>query len=198
MNIKGVLELQKRGLPIMRNFFLFRKTDEISTRVLNAYGEDKRWAMRGFDDRTSISDLPYKIKDFREHGFSKSEIRRIYDKLNGLMEKAGVPEGYRGFFICEVFFDKDVEMSGHALKDKEHIYIDILNGNRPSGKDWTPHYSFKIDAREGKIDGKDRGNKYISYVQRIIKDILNFPINAYVDFTLLKDGYLFYHDFSVH
>ncbi len=199
MNIKGILTLKEKNLPIMQNLFIFRDLNELPNNIENIYKTDKNWAIRGFDDRNTIKDSPYKIKDFRFHGFSIDDLPKKFLEINNEMDKANILKNNRIFIICRVYYDKDVEFSGHAYKTGDLILIDVLNGNRPSRRDWTPHISFQIKI-QNKIPSLnlDIPLKYKEYIIKICNDIIKFKDKTYLDFTLFKTGYFFYHDLSFH
>ena len=197
MNIKGLQLLNEKGLPVIRSLFIFRGLSEISKEHINKYGDSPVWAIRGFDDRLKINASPYIVKNFRIHEFSKDELKEKFDLINSKLEEINVPKENRIFFICEYF--SDAKFSGHAIFKDDFIYIDILNANRPSQKDWTPDVSFKIKMVNGRpLFAHIEENKYEDYLAKICKDIIKFNEGAYIDFTLLRDGYFFYHDLSFH
>jgi len=199
MNITGLIFMKEKGMPLMENLIIFRNLSEIPILHLQKYGDKKLWAMRGFDDRTKITDSPYKIKNPRIHGFSKEELPEKFKQLNEEMDKLDMPPKHRIFLICRVFYNEDVEFSGHAYRQDDIIFVDILKGNRPSGQDWTPEISFKIQI----INIRPRYSAieesiFREYIVRICKDLLNLDNKAYLDFTRFKEGYFFYHDLSIH
>jgi hypothetical protein len=199
MNIKGVQLLKEKGLPVMENLFIFRTLEEIPKEHLGRYEDKKLWAMRGFDDRTQISDSPYNIKDVRYHGFSKDELENVFVKINEELEKKEIPKENRIFLIARVFYDEDVEFSGHVFRENDYIYVDILKGNRPSGRDWTPHVSFKIKVvNNAPLISSIEENELKKPAIELCEDILKFGNKAYLDFTKFRKGYFFYHDLSVH
>ena len=199
MNITGLILLQKKSMPIMKNTFVFRELNEIPDSHLQAYADDKLWAIRGFDDRTKISDNPYKIKNPRLHGFSRGDLPEKFRQLNGEMDKLEIPKQNRIFLICRVFYNEDVDFSGHAFHLGDVIYVDVLKGNRPSGKDWTPDLSFKIPIINNRpIYSTIEESNLRAHIIQICKDALKFDNKTYLDFTKFKEGYFFYHDLSVH
>src|SRR3989344_305902 len=153
MNIKGLLELKRRGLLILRNTVVFSDLSEIPQAHLDKYGDEKRWVMRGFDADVQITDSPYKIKDPRVYGFSKHQLNEVFDTINKLLDEKQI-QSKRVYIICEVFFDDDVTFSSHTLKNGNLVYIDIANGNRPSNVDWTPDKSFIIDLSKPQISAE--------------------------------------------
>lgn len=199
MNITGLMLLKENGLPIMENTLIFRQLSEIKKENLDKYGVDKLWAMRGFDDRTKLSDSPYNVKNPRVHGFSKDELNENFQLLSVEMDKLDIPKEHRIFLICRVFFNQDVEFSGHAFRSDNKIFIDFLNGNRPSGRDWTPDVSFSIPLINNRpIYSHINDKKFEDYIMEICRAILMFGDKTYIDFTKFKSGYFFYHDLSVH
>jgi hypothetical protein len=198
MNITGLILMKNNGLSIMENTFIFRALNEIPDSHLWRYENKKLWAIRGFDDRTKISDSPYKIKNPRLHGFSKEELPEKFRHINEEMDKLDIPQENRIFLICRVFYNEDVEFSGHAYRVDNTIFIDILKSNRPSCKDWTPDLSFKIQIVNNRpIYSLIDESNFREYIIQICKDILKFDNKAYLDFTKFKDGYFFYHDLSI-
>ncbi len=191
--------MKEKGMPLMENIFVFRNLNEIPNSHLQKYGDKKLWAMRGFDDRTKLSDSPYKIKNPRTHGFSEDELPEKFKQINLEMDKLEIPKENRIFLICRVFYNEDVEFSGHAYKHGDIIFVDILKSNRPSGRDWTPDLSFKIQIINNRpLYSSIEDSNFREYVVRICKDILKFEDKAYLDFTKFKEGYFFYHDLSIH
>lgn len=199
MNIKGMLLILEKNLPAPENFVIFKDISEIPKTNLEKYGEEKLLAMRGFDERIKISENPYKIINPKIHGFSKEEIYEKFKEINQELDKFNIPSEKRVFIIARVFYDKDVEFSGHAFRKDDKIYIDLLKGNRPSGKDWTPDLSFQIDIINNRpMFSSLKESGFNEYLSKISKDILKFDDNAYLDFTKFKSGYFFYHDLSIH
>lgn len=199
MNITGLLLMKEKGMSIMENTFIFKTLKEIPNSHLQKYGNKKLWAIRGFDDRTKLSDSPYKIKNPRVYGFSKDELPEKFKQINEALDKLEIPKENRIFLICRVFYNQDVEFSGHAYIHNDIIFIDILKSNRPSGEDWTPDLSFKIKIINNRpIYSSIQDSNFRDYVVRICKVILKFENKTYLDFTNLKEGYFFYHDLSIH
>ena len=191
--------MKEKGMPIMENTFIFRNLSEIPNSHLQKYGDKKLWAIRGFDDRTKLSDSPYKIKNPRNHGFSKEELPEKFKQINEELDKLEIPKEHRIFLICRVFYNEDVEFSGHAYYPDDIIFVDILKSNRPSGKDWTPDWSFKIQIINNRpLYSSIEESNFMEYIVRICKDILKFENKTYLDFTKFKEGYFFYHDLSIH
>ncbi|HDZ61107.1 MAG TPA: hypothetical protein ENH46_05355 [Candidatus Pacearchaeota archaeon] len=91
------------------------------------------------------------------------------------------------------FFDEDVNFIGHLLKENGNLIIDIKNGNRPSGEDWTPDYSIIYDG----MDSEMIPDKYKKDIDVMIEHLRDLPEKSYIDFAKLKDGYLFYHDMVI-
>ncbi len=199
MNIKGLIKLKESRLPIMKNLVFFKNISEIPKKIIEIHGDKKNWAMRGFDDRIKITDNSYSYDDFRYHNFSRDEFKETFKKINSAMDEKGIPSENRIFIMCDVFNNEDVVFSGHAIFNKGDIHIDILDGNRPSRRDWTPDKSFFIPVVNGReVLISINGEKNEIYFQKIIEDIRMLGKGAYLDFTLLKSGYFFYHDLSFH
>lgn len=199
MNIEGLKALIEKDLPVMENTFIFKELKDIPQSHLNKYKDKKLWAIRAFDIETKITDNPYKIKNPRKHAFSKKELSKKFKEVNFEIENLGVEKAKRIFLICRSFSNEDVLFSGHAYKEENKIFIDFLMANRPSGKDWTPDFSFIIPL----INKKPQysaiiGHKLTEEIIKICADILKFEEKVYRDFTKLKEGYFFYHDLSQH
>ena len=194
MNFRGILHLQEKELPIMENTLFFKEPSEIPDKHLDSYGEENKWAMVGFPSDTKITDNPYKIKKFRRHGFSKNRVEEIFNDINFHMDKNDNASEDRFFLICRLFNSEEVKISGHIFKKNGRIIIDICEGNRPSGRDWTPDLSYIID----KFDSFQKEVKYHKFVKLILEHLSKLDDGAYLDFTVLQDNRLFYHDLSFH
>ena len=177
-----MIELKENGFPVMNNLIIFRKFEEIPEAHLNVNGKEKRWAMRGFDDRVSIFDIPYKWKNYTKHGFTGEEAKKIFEETNNEMDKDNIPKENRIFLICDVFFSDEVIFSGHAHYNGEEIVIDVLNGNRPSGRDLTPDFSVKVPIINNKLMLKQlHDSKYSEHLIQICEDIRKFHNRCYLD-----------------
>lgn len=199
MNVKGLQRLIKEGLPVMRNTFLFRAISEIPAGHMYAYGDEERWAMRGFDDRQTINDSPYDLKEARALAFSRKQLAEVFAVINNELAERNVSPFNRLFFVCEVFTDNDVAFSGIVQKDRYDMVIDLQDANRPSRKDWTPDFSYQIPILEGeKLRFSDlAGKPHREEIIRISQDMLCLPEGAYADFVKVKDGCFFYHDLVI-
>jgi hypothetical protein len=194
MNITGLIFLKEKGFPIMDHTLIFREISEVSDEHLDKFD---KWAMEGFDDRTNISDAPYKIKKFRFLNLEKEKIKETFEELNLIMNFNNVPFENRIFLICRSFQSSEVIMSGHMLKDSGKIFLDIKHGNKPSGIDWTPDVSFVIDLKEqNDFVTKIWDLHYKDHLTEILDHFSNMIEDGYADFTLLNDGKFFYHDFN--
>jgi len=193
MNLKGLEYLKEKALPIPRDLLIFKNMDETKEHLAK-YPEEKQWSMRGFYENHTINDHPYKIKNFAIHGFIKSQITEIFKKINDQMDSCSIPSEERIFFICEVFFNEDVNFSGHIIKEKENlIFIDIKKGNRPSGEDWTPDFSIVLNGGENNFEA----GEFKEEINKIIREIKVLPEKSYLDFTKLNEGYLMFHDMTI-
>lgn len=184
----------------MDDTHFFRSLEEIPSSLIEKYEHNNSLAMRGFDDRAKISDLPYDVKSPLIRGFVSNEIKKKFLEMNEKLNELNVPFENRIFLICgRCWFDPDVTFSGHSHFHDGVIDIDILNGNRPSGKDWTPNHSFHIRVINNRpiFSGIDMGN-YHDYIIDICRTLMSFYDNSYIDFTLLKSGHFVYHDLSIH
>lgn len=196
MNIHGIIFLKDNNFPLIENNFIFKRLEEIPKKLLNSYGEQKEWSMRSFDARCKITDNPYQARSFgMHHAFSKSEIEQVFAGLNKKMEDAKIPEEKRMFILSKLFHQDQVLFSGHILKKDHFAMVDICEGNKPPSRDWTPHYSFKIDLLE-KINVEE--SKYRECILRILNDLNKLNDGAYLDFALMKDGSFFYRDLYFH
>ena len=198
MNIKGILKLQENKLPLPRAAVIFRNIQDIPLNHLDKYGDSKKWALNGFDDRILINDSPYKIKDYKYEGFSRLELNNIFNDINKKMDENKIPLANRVFLLCESFFSWEIVFSGHAVKREEVVYIDILNSDSPYGSG-RPDFSFSIALVNKKyIFNESPDEKLYPHMTKIVNDLKKFDGTAYIDFTLLKDGYFFYHNLSMH
>lgn len=198
MNIKGIQTLSEYNLPVMSNMKIFRNLNEVSDSHMSVYGDEPRWILRGFNSEGDISDSPYDLSEERVlGGFSRKDLGDKFKEINLRFDKMGVSEINRIYLVCEFFKDDDVEFCGHALRT-DNVYVDILDGVRPSRTDWTPDYRATVPIIGGRTTfskAKIEGHK--DSVARITRDLMKIPEQAYVDFTKLKDGHFFYHDFCV-
>jgi hypothetical protein len=200
MNIKGLEHLIIYGLPVMRNLALFRELDELTVEYKNSLGSLPLWAMIGFDyANTSIDDNPYFLRESKAvRCFTNNEFEMAFDRINSELEGQGVPKGNRIYLACEVFTDDTVLFSGQAMLSQEKIFIDIFEGNRPSKVTWVPDYSFTIPVIGARASFSELSSgHYKHHIARIVRDILKLPENPHVDFSRLRDGYFFYHDFHI-
>ena len=199
MNIKGLQVLVGQGFPVLRNLVLFRDLSEIPASHMDAYGNQPRWAMRGFDDRGSVNDSPYGLREAKTvHSFPRGKLKKVFGQVNKALDKGGVPKDSRTYLVCEVFTDNDVDFSGFAFRDQENTYIDIKKGNRPSRKDWDPDEAFVVPTLGRPLfSAIPADSEYRDSAVRIVRDMIRLPENTNVDFTGLKDRYFFYHDMGI-
>lgn len=199
MNIKGLEKLMEMKFPIMKNTILFRKLSEIPEGHMDAYGDKPLWAMRGFNYKNArLTDEPYTLNEGRViHGFSRRELRDVFERLQEELAKKGILEEDRIYFVCEVFTDKDALFSGLASKEPYEIWISFFYGNRPSRRDSDPNVSVRIPTFSEKPQLQYVSSlcpDFKSHAIKIAKDLISLPDNTSVDFTCKTDGYFFYHD----
>jgi hypothetical protein len=196
MNIKGYLLIKDSGLPVgMKNATTFRRFSEIPSEFLK---NNEDLFIRGFDDRTKVTDSPY-INRGSKHIFLNSEgIKEAFNKINLELESQDIPEKNRIFLIGRAFRDDNVKFCGQATHSDNKILIDIKIGNRPTGQDWTPDFSFQINIKHGNPDLSNINKDWSKVVSRICSDILKFYDKTCIEFVELKSGTFFYHDLYIH
>ena len=198
MNIHGVLLLKVMGLA--EGFTHFKEFSEVPSQTLNEFSNEKNLFIMGSDDRITITDNPYKIKRWRRVNISKDEIEPSVKELNAEMEADNIPRENRIFSMGLCFNDSNIILQGHALKRDDTIYIDIKKGQRKSGTDFTPDYSFTIPIINNRaLFSSIPDFEFRDYVVQICKDVLKFYHgDPYLDFALMTDNRFFYHDLSFH
>ena len=94
----------------------------------------------GSDNRIKITDHPYKMGRWRRVNIHKNEIESALRSLNAEMEADGISRKNRIFSIGPSFNEANTIFTGHSFKIGNTIYIDIKNGLRKSGTDFTPGF----------------------------------------------------------
>lgn len=199
MNLKGLKILKERGITIMKDTLFFRNLKDVPKSLIDDYANKKTMSVRGFDDRVKISDSPYNIISPWKACFSSEELKEKFLEVDKVLQDKGVPQEHREFFVCEGWSNDEVEFSGHAHLHDNVIHVDIMHGNRPHLRDWTPNFSLTIKVINGRplFSGLQMGS-YSDYVIDICKNIVSLYDNSYIDFTKLKSGRFVYHDLSIH
>ncbi len=196
MNIQGYLFLQKHKLPLARNAVIFREIKEVPKSIFTDGKIKDNWVLSGYDDRMRISDGPYSQESIKKKGFKIKDIYMKFKELNEDLDKRSIPIKNRIFLLFSGYLGSNVKFSGHALRDKDKIYIDLLKGNRPSKSDWTPDQSLKYSIINRRaIPHNFAPGYYQDYLIEVVKDLLKLEVNGCLEFVILDDGYLFYNDF---
>ena len=198
MNIKGAILLKELGLP--EGYTHFKELIEVPQEIMDSLKSGKSLFIMGSDKRISINDHPYKIKKWRRVQISKQELSSSYEKINLEMKEDGIPKNERIFSLGHCFTDTNVKLQGHALRTKDKIFIDAKTTHRGYGSDFTPELSFEIPLANKRIlFSKIPDSKFREEIVQICKDILELPGgNPYLDFVILKEEGLKYHDLSIH
>lgn len=199
MNIKGMEYLIKNKFPVPESMFLFRKISDLENSYRKKYGQEKVWAVVGYDDRTKINDHPYSAKGYgRKLSISEKEIETALIEVDKALDEARVSVKNRIYLTCKTHTNNNTILSGHAFFDSDFdsdkVHVDLFKGNRPSGKDWSPNRSYEIIVKNGKPDLYGVDKDLLEDIKNICKDIIKMGKGAYLDVSKLNNGYLFYHD----
>jgi hypothetical protein len=196
MNIKGYLLIRDSGLPVGTDkATTFRKFSEIPKNLLKN-NEDS--FIRGFDDRTKITDSPYINRGSGYFFLNSIGLEEAFNKIDLELESEGIPRSNRIFLIGRAFRDDNVEFCGQASYMNNKVLLDIKIGNRPSGQDWTPDFSFHIDVHRGSPNLSNIDERWKKVVSKVCLDILKFYDKTCIEFVELKSGTFFYNDLYVH
>lgn len=195
MNIKGYERLIEMKLPVSRSTALFRTLDDIPAGHMDAYGDEPKWFMAGFDyEKSRITDNPYMIYQVREVGFSRRDLDKIFRKLEKDLESKGLALHDRMYLVWELHSPDNTDFTGFGFRGAYEIRMDFFNGVRPSRRDTNPSFSVNIPTIGLPLVHQIPEVVYKGSAIRIARDLMILPDNASVDFVCLKDGYLFYSD----
>jgi len=196
MNIKGYLLIKESGLPVgMENPVTVRRFSEIP-KGFTKNNEDL--FIRGFDDRTKITDSPYVNRGSIYFFLNSMGLEEAFDKVNSDLESKNIPSKNRIFLIGKAIRPENVKFCGQATYLHNKIIIDIVIGDRPSGQDSAPDFSFQINVNHGNPDLSKVDKTWKKVVSRICSDILKFYDKTCIEFVELKSGTFFYHDMYIH
>jgi hypothetical protein len=198
MNLKGLQLLKSRGISIQKDLTFFRELSELPKVLLEKYEQKIMW-LAGFDDQMSINHHPYQTKCAHKYRFLGKEFAENFLELNEKMRDLGIPQENRIYSICESWTDSMVEFAGHAYYMGGRIEVDAKEGNRPPKSDWTPDMSLSLAVhnRRPLTFGVEFG-KHEDALMDICRTLISLGEGAYIDFTMLKEGRMVYHDLSIH
>ncbi|WP_420640512.1 hypothetical protein [Candidatus Leptofilum sp.] len=207
MNIKGFLYLKSSGYPVPKLSEVFRKPNELNWDLILGDEYETRFLLVGFDDRGSIYDHPYKNRDTKIKSVSYDLFYSKWLELSSILTSRGIDPINQIFFLGKQFSQQNLKFSGMIKKEIDdnwfgEIVVDIKSGDRPPGVDWLPDYSLVLPIIAGRPSWSKeqvQNNNAITYLKRrfiarLVRDIRKIPFNAQLDFEVLADNDLVYHD----
>jgi hypothetical protein len=196
-NIKGYLFLKEAGLSVgIENPLVARKFSEIE-KWINSHKKPDLF-IRGFDDRTKITDSPYVNRGSEAFFLNSIDVEEAFKKIKLELDNKGVPLGNRLFLIGRAIREDNSNFCGQAYYSDNIILIDIKLGGRPRGQDWKPDLSFSIKINNKSPDLSDVDEKWKKIISRICLDIMKLYNKTCLEFAELKTGEFFYHDLYIH
>jgi len=198
MNIQGIRLLKEKKLP--EGLFIFRELSEITEDFLKDFGDEKELFFIGVDNRDTITTNPYQVCRCRVLNFSKFEIKDSFNKIGLEMDKEGIPAEHRIFITGRMFTEENVIIQGHVYRNEDFVLIEFIEGMRPHRKELKPEFSFKIPIINGRCSfGSLVGENHGELIRQLCQHSLCFyEGNPYLDFVVMSDGKLLYHDLSFH
>lgn len=195
MNIRGYERLIEMKFLVSRKTALFRTLDDIPAGHMDAYGDEPKWFMAGFDyEKNRITDNPYMLYQIRAVGFSRRDLNRVFRQLEKELESKGVSPQDRMYLVWELHSPDNTDFTGFGFKGNYEIKVDFFDGVRPSRRDANPSFSVNIPTIGLSEINQIPEVVYKNSAIRIARDLMILPDNTSVDFVCLKDGYLFYSD----
>lgn len=207
MNLKGFLYLRSFGFPVPMLSEVFRKPDELNWNLILKDGYETRFMLIGFDDRGSIYDHPYKNRDTKIKSVSYNLFFSKWIELSSILTNKGISSVNQIFYLGKQFSRENLKFSGMIRKEIDDnwfgdIVVDIVSGDRSPGVDWLPDYSLFLPLIAGRPSWSKAQVQYNNtkinlsrrFIARLVRDIRKIPFNAHLDFEVLDDGNLVYHD----
>ncbi len=195
MNIKGIQFLEKQGFPLMKDTLIFKFLSDVPESYQEKYRGHKRLHLQACDDRCSITDYSYTLNKHHVRGFPTEKLKKKFTFVNRKMDKFGVPNKNRIYLSCRSTFDHDLLCSGRAVVLNNAIHVDLEHKNMLGHKKEKLTSSYEVPVVNNK-PFTAHIEEHKDYIRKVAYDVLSLHRPVYVNFSVLKDGYLYYNDLS--
>ncbi len=208
MNIEGFKTLIAYGFPTPDIAEFFHHPTELDWVKIEAHAAPgSRFLVLGFDTRCSIYDHPYEHRGVKRAGISKETVEAAWLDISRQLTNSGVNSERQLYLLLEQYTEKTILASGMASMWADaqgfgQIAVEVAFVSREPGGKWEPDYAVYvpvIDSRPSWSQARTTGEADVSpripqVASRVIRDLRRIDQNPSLDFVIMLDGRLVYHD----